>query len=291
MTENEAGTLHTFTASDGYVGHYRLFPALTDPARGLPSRGTIVCLHGIQSHGGWYTRSCRRLADAGYRVLFLDRRGSGLNEATRGDTPSFRRLIDDVAEFLRGQAAPGPVVLLAISWGGKLAVGLQRRHPGLVDGLALLCPGLCPRIKPTLGTRLATAWARLIAPGRRIPIPLDDPALFTASPTWQTFIREDPLTLRQITARFAVESVRLDLYLRFTPRHVTIPVLLLLAGQDRIIDNERTRAFVGKCATSDRTVHEYPDAQHTLEFEPEPHPFLDDLLAWLERRKNNSAGT
>jgi spermidine synthase len=33
-------------------------------------------------------------------VFFLDRRGSGLNKPARGDTPTFRRLIDDLGEFL-----------------------------------------------------------------------------------------------------------------------------------------------------------------------------------------------
>src|SRR3954467_2722226 len=124
---SDAFTLQAHTAGDGYRFSYRHYP----PA--APQRGQIVCLHGIQSHAGWYDHSCRRLASAGYEVSFLDRRGSGANEEARGDTPSGRRLLDDVAEVLRARRPPPgqPVFLLAISWGGKLAVGLERRHPGL----------------------------------------------------------------------------------------------------------------------------------------------------------------
>jgi alpha-beta hydrolase superfamily lysophospholipase len=270
-------TILTHTASDGYVWKYRQYTA-SHP------RAHVVAIHGIQSHGGWYENSCRRLSDAGFTVSFLDRRGAGLNEQDRGDTPNFRRLIDDVGEFVQGlKTQNSKLFLVAISWGGKIATALLKRHPGLVDGLALLCPGFFAAVKPSLGERLGIAWSYLLAPRRLFPIPLNDPALFTASPQWQDFVRNDPASLRQATARFLANSVRLDFYLRRVAKHVTIPVLLLLAGQERIVNNARTRRFVESFASPDRTIIEYPEAHHTLEFEPQPHRYLDDLLGWLNR--------
>jgi alpha-beta hydrolase superfamily lysophospholipase len=275
--------IENFLATDGYRWQYWHYPPASAP------RACVVCIHGIQSHGGWYEHSCTRLREAGLEVFFLDRRGAGLNQQDRGDAPGFRRLLDDLAEFLRSlREAPAAgqrrkVFLVAISWGGKLAAALQRRHPGLVDGLALLCPGFCPKVGPSLRQRLAILWARLVAPRRMFPVPLSDPALFTAQPRWQQFIRDDPLSLREATARFLIESVRLDGYLRFVPRHVRVPVLLLLAEHDRIIDNARTRRFVERFAAEEKLVIEYAGAHHTLEFEPEPDVFLRDLIRWLER--------
>jgi alpha-beta hydrolase superfamily lysophospholipase len=59
---------------------------------------------------------------------------------------------------------------------------------------------------------------------------------------------------------------------------------VLLAGKDRIIDNAATRRFVEQFPTTDRSVIEYPNAHHTLEFEPGGPPFVDDLLTWLKAR-------
>jgi alpha-beta hydrolase superfamily lysophospholipase len=275
-----AGIVETFEASDGYRWHYRRYPAAG------AQRALLVCVHGIQSHGGWYTHSCDRLSQAGFTVYFLDRRGAGLNQQERGDAPSFRRLLDDVAELLYATAGLHPRLppfLVGISWGGKLALALQRRHPGLVNGLALLCPGFFARVRPPLGQRFAIACARLVVPGRLFPVPLNDPELFTATPRWQQFVRDDPLSLRQATARLFIESVRLDGYLRFIPSHVNVPVLLMLAEHDRIIDNERTRRFVERFATTDKELIVYPGAHHTLEFEPDPERFIADLRDWLER--------
>jgi alpha-beta hydrolase superfamily lysophospholipase len=280
MADESGCILATHTASDGYRWQYRHYP----PVPTASARGRVVFLHGIQSHGGWYEQSCRHLAGAGLSVYFLDRRGAGLNQQDRGDTPSFRRLIDDVAEFLRSlreQQAAGKVLLAAISWGGKVATALQRRHPGLVDGLALICPGFFPCVRLSPWQKLRVLAARLLRPRRLFPVPLDEPELFTATPRWLQFLRDDLLSLHRATARFLAESVRLDIYLRWTPRHVRLPVLLFLAGQDRIIDNAPTRAFVERFASGDRQLIEYPQAHHTLEFEPDPTPYFTELSRWL----------
>jgi alpha-beta hydrolase superfamily lysophospholipase len=275
------------TASDGYRWKYRVYPTPGTP------RAELVFIHGIQSHAGWYEHSCTRFSQAGYRVSFLDRRGAGMNSAGRGDAPGgFRRLLDDLAEFLtalprtapRGHSiAQLPVILGAISWGGKLAAALERRHPGLIDGLMLFCPGFASRIRLPLGRQLLVLLCRLFRPRKQFPIPLNDPELFTANPHWHAFLRDDPLRLHHGTARLLIESARLDGYLRFVPKYVHVPVLMLLAEHDRIIHNAKVRAFVSRFATPDKQILEYPGAHHTLEFEPEPERFIGDVLNWLEK--------
>src|SRR5262245_47190181 len=178
-------TLHSHTASDGYVWRYRHYAAASPPS------ARVIYLHGIQSHGGWYEGSCRHLAAQGLEVYFPDRRGSGLNDRDRGDAPGFRRLLDDVAEFVRELQAREPgrrTLLVAVSWGGKLVAALPRRHPGLVDAIALLCPGFCPKVGPGLGQRLRILGSRLVSPRRLFAIPLSEPELFTATPRWLEFL-------------------------------------------------------------------------------------------------------
>jgi len=296
--EAASGSLRTFRASDGYSFYYRHYPSP------IPPKARLVFVHGIRSHGGWYARSCRRLAEAGFDVYFLDRRGGGLNTAHRGDAPNFRRLLDDVAEFVedlrdqRGSKFPTcssdtgkletcrhetPILLCGISWGGKLAVGLPYRRPGLIDGLVLLCPGLVPKVAPPFARRMRIAIARVFRPWKLFPIPLNEPDLFTASPQWQKFIDSEPHGLRLATARFLFSSFSLDIYLKRAAKRVNMPTLLMLGKQDRIINNVETRKFIGRFNTA-ASIIDYPGAHHTLEFESESHPWIDDLIGWIERR-------
>ncbi len=273
--------LQTFRASDGYEFYYRHYEPKPE------ARARLVFLHGIRSHGEWYTRSCEAFAQAGIEVFFLDRRGAGINTTHRGDIPSFRRLLDDVAEFVRSVRKERgwlPLFLAGISWGGKLAAALPYRRPGLVDGLVLLCPGLRPQIAPPLAQRLRIALARAFRPGQRFPIPLNEPDLFTASLDWQKYIANDALGLRLATARFLFASFGLDLYLKRAVKHINIPVLVTLAEHDRVIDNPKTRSLVSSLPT-ETTLIEYAGSHHTLEFEPAAHPWVRDVLSWIAARR------
>jgi alpha-beta hydrolase superfamily lysophospholipase len=218
-------------------------------------------------------------------VFFLDRRGSGLNTDKRGHVDNFQILLDDLVLFLsrvRIQEPRRPVVLIGISWGGKLAVALAKEHPQFIDAMAMLCPGLFPIVDPSWVQKVRILLARVYYRYRHFRIPLNDPELFTSTPRWLDFLRADPLSLHRATAAMFVTSRRLDWFVRNAPEKITsLPVLLMLAGKDRILDNGRTKTFFKQFATPQKRVIEYPEAHHTLEFEPDPEPFIHDLTNWL----------
>ncbi len=277
MTEPQ---IRSFLTSDDYPIHVTVWPT------GQPARGRLVILHGVQSHGGWYHRLGRTLAEAGFETHFPDRRGSGANRRERGHSPSPGRLIDDLAEYLQALRVapdPSPIGLAGISWGGKLAVIAAGRHADKVDALALICPGLHPRVDVSLLERAGIAWALFTgqAAKKTFSIPLNDPALFTASPEGQAFIASDPLSLRVATAGLMASSAWIDRWVARIPPQVRQPALLMLAGQDRIVDNAKTRQYFERLASTSRQVIEYPEGHHTLEFEPDPSRYALDLAAWL----------
>jgi alpha-beta hydrolase superfamily lysophospholipase len=244
----------------------------------------VVCLHGISSHGGWYARSSAFLAAAGFEVQFLDRRGSGINAGSSGDVDCWQTWVDDVAAYLTQIGKAQPVVLCGISWGGKQAVAVARRYPGLVDALALICPGIYSPHEPGLAKRLVLSMpAPSRVEQRRLKIPLGRPELFTDTAQWRDFIASDPLTLRRVTWRFARESWRLTRYAREAAPFIHMPLLVMLAGRDRIVANGRTRAFFARTAAVKRTLIEYSNAGHTLEFEPDPSTYFSDLAEWIGR--------
>lgn len=270
----------TFIASDGTrLAIHRFLP----PSQLI--RGTILSLHGIQSHVSWYVRSSQRLAADGWDVWFLDRRGSGISGGPRGHAPHWERLVNDVVQVLgevRARRPSQPVILQAVSWGGKLAAVVARQRPELIDALALLYPGIHARIGPGLRQRALLKLADLLGVRRRaVLIPLDDPTLFTDDPARQQFLSEDPLSLRTATTGFLIADQTLTQLAQAAGPLIRCPTLLMLAGRDRIIDNDATRAFFQSIAASDKTLIEFPKAAHTLEFDACFEDYIHKLLAWL----------
>jgi acylglycerol lipase len=258
-------------------------------------RAALVYLHGIQSHSGWYAASSECLARAGVAVYQLERRGSGLDRNhERGHGTRAEVWLDDVtaaADLARGETGIPAVHLLGVSWGGKLALACAGRQPELYRSLMLAAPGILPRIGLPLGRRLHIAGCLLTGRGgRRFPIPLADPALFTANPDRRRYVAEDPLSLREATARFLFESRRLDRLALAAARQVRLPVMLALAEADLIIDNARTRALLEALPSVHRRIVTYPGAHHTLEFEPDPSAYLADLVKWIDEAEAGPRG-
>ncbi|MEM9658763.1 MAG: alpha/beta fold hydrolase [Planctomycetota bacterium] len=263
-----------FAAAGGYRYAVRHWPASA-------KRGHVVLLHGIISHSGWYLRTGSHLAAAGFHVHALDRRGSGLNLRARGDNDSYLTWLQDVEAYLEHLGGELPRVLLGVSWGGVLATAVARHASDQVDGLGLLCPGLFSR----KGTgawqkRLVRLVRRVGAGSMRVSIPLRDPGLFTETSVHQAYIRDDPFTLRKVTLRCAEASADLYSAVIDRPDAWRQPTLLMLAGRDPVIANDLVRQFVERWTDARASIVEYPEAGHTLEFEPDPTSYLERLEGW-----------
>jgi alpha-beta hydrolase superfamily lysophospholipase len=268
-----AESIEIFTHGDGYQTYTRRYnPDGTPLAK-------IVYLHGIQSHAGWYTRSCQHLAAAGIEVLFVERRGSGWNSAYRGDVRNFRRWVEDVQEILTQEKCLN-LFLGAISWGAKVATLIASEWKQLA-GLILLTPGLIPRDRLTFPDRLLILAKAIIAPKRYLPIPFLEPEKFTRSREWIHFLKTDRYTLNEVTARFLVQTAILDRKMRSAIKRIQCPMLMQLAEDDQIVDNHRTRQLI-EMTKGSRSIIEYPGAMHTLEFEEETHPFVADQVNWIK---------
>lgn len=279
-----APVFREFVASDGYRIRFRHWPS-------TQRRGIVLGIHGIQSHSGWYKYSSRRMAEAGFDVYFADRRGSGLNGRQRGHASHGMRLVNDVrelrqiaiAEIQNSDAEKTPqVCAMGISWGGKIAAAAAALFPSEFQTLALLYPGLFPRIEPTWSQRLRLKFARRFEVTKEhIPIPLSNPALFTQVEEWQRFIVEDPLALHTVTSSFLNAGRDLDDIVGSHVSQLQQPTLLMLAENDDIINNAKTRTFLQSLPTRCLTLRTWEGARHTLEFEPDRVRVFDELVNWL----------
>lgn len=268
-------------ASDGYELRGRLW----HPGSSYADYA-VIYLHGIQSHGGWFEWSASVLAQNGVPVLLPDRRGSGLNRAARGDTPRAQRWlddIDDVWEWAVRELGVRRLALVGVSWGGKLAAAYALARPTRVERMLLVAPGIFPAVDIGLVARLRVGFLRLVRPASRVKIPLDDPALFTADPAGQAFIRDDPLKLTHATARFMCASAQLDWRLRRARRgSLRVEIAVALAGRDRIIRNAPTERRLRNARPGAVPTTRFSDACHTLEFEPNTDGFYQLLTSWAQ---------
>lgn len=265
----------------GYRGYARFFAA-------DDTRRAVVYLHGIQSHGGWFLKSCDHLRQHGCAVLAPDRRGCGMNREDRGHCDSAGELLDDLDRavgWLRERCGIAQVDLVAVSWSGKLALAYAAMYGEKVRSVTLVAPGLCPRVDIALTEKIFMGVGGIAEPKKLHEIPLKAPALFTENAAMRAFLENDPLAITQTTASFLITSTRLDMKVPRILSEIKAPVYLFLAGQDRIIDNAATiellRPVLCVLDGFDAPAVIYPEAHHTLDFEKAPEVYFRDLLRVL----------
>lgn len=249
-------------------------------------RTAVVYLHGIQSHPGWYVGSGDYLASLGHPVWHVIRRGSGDNLVDRGHAESCGQLLEDLDIACRLAAGDegAKVHLVGVSWGGKLAACYAGR-PGYARKLAsltLVCPGIATRVSVSAAKKFAIAISLLAQPRRLFDIPLNDVSLFTNNPQMREYLRGDLCRLHRATARFLFVSRWMDRMLRSSKRALGVTTSLILAADDRIIDNDRTVEAVTRLAGERLEVTELPGC-HTLEFEADPKPLYEAIARGVSR--------
>lgn len=243
----------------------------------------IVYFHGIESHAGWFDMAARLLQESGIDVFCLDRRGSGINREDRGllsgHTESMDELFADIDAFVSPLGDHyDRIVLVGLSWGGKLGLAYSLSRPEAVDDLVLITPGIRALVDVSLVEKLGIFATSFVAPRTRFATPIE-PEMFTTTPEYLAYIKADPLRLHDATARFFMTSRALDIFVEERTRENQLPVLLYLAGNDRIIDNDGVREVLDTSAAPVEVI-EYADQTHSIQFDA-PERMVADMLDWL----------
>lgn len=276
--------IEKWTAEDGVELHARCWT-------GKHPVGVII-LHGIQSHGGWYEWSASLLASQGNPVVMPDRRGSGLSGGKRGHAGRSEQWLSDIETIVsaaRESLGFERYALVGISWGGKIVAEWCRRRPDEVLSALLVTPGVFPGVGVSMLEKLRIAADLIRRPTADHDIPLSDSALFTDNPAGQQFIDADPLKLTQASASFLYQSARLDARIRRWPAGAfTVPSTMLLAEDERIIDNVATQRWFERVAARGRI--RTLVGRHTLEFAEDPSKFRHELVTWRDELNAGLSG-
>jgi pimeloyl-ACP methyl ester carboxylesterase len=99
----------------------------------------IVILHGLGGQMGNFTYALLERLTGEFRVILMDRPGSGYSTRAPGATGRLTEQASVVAEFIRKSGLDRPL-LVGHSMGGAIALGVALDHPEVVKGLAMIAP-------------------------------------------------------------------------------------------------------------------------------------------------------
>ncbi len=249
----------------------------------LGSGPVVILLHGIASHMGWYRGLAELLQGRGVSMYLPDRRGVARSQGPRGHVSAWGVLVDDVvhvAASIEQRHPAQPMHLMGISLGSAIAVACALRHPGLFRSLILLSPALATSVRVPLPRKLATLGRALAAPTTLIDLPFGIEQM-TSNLEWREALSTDQRRTRQVSARFLLEVLRLQRFIRRRIRQLGQPVLALFGEKDEIIDNEGSIRLLGEVPCATVRVEVFEAVAHLLGASVPRRQLADRLLTWL----------
>ncbi len=268
---------HQISAADGtllYVTDY-LLPA-------TQARGGVVLMHGLGEHSGRYRHLARFFNDCGLSVRCYDHRGHGRSQGSRGDVINGDPMLQDAEIILDDFALrfPEPPFLFGHSMGGLFAARFALAHLSPLRGLILSSPALALRLSRFQARMLQIMHA--IAPSFGVPNGLS-PAYLSHDAKVVSAYKSDPLVHKRISARLLRSMLSSIEYCQSHAGSLTIPTLMLIAGDDRLVDAEGSKRFFAQLPPGLAEMHVYDDMYHEVFNEVESQRPLEDLKAWLEQ--------
>lgn len=230
---------------------------------------------------GWFANLAEFLNSKGINVYAYDRRGSGLNKNNPRNFYS-RYLAGDLKIFLdlvKKEHPDSRIFLIGLCLGGKIAVDFFYHYQNCLNGLILISPSLKNKLKFSLYDKLSI----LFRPNSMLKVPIKD-TMFTSNEKYLKYIGKDFMRLRYIPAQHLLEIAKMGRHLKTASDNIKLPVLLMLAGIDEIIDTRSVLRWCEGLPSPDKTIKFYKDYHHILTFEPKAVEVMEDIVVWIKSR-------
>ncbi|WP_283148698.1 alpha/beta hydrolase [Silvimonas soli] len=243
----------------------------------------VLIVHGLGEHMGRYQHMADWFNQRGYSVRGYDHYGHGHSPGPRGSITDNNMLLDDLrTQFHDYQSELGySPILLGHSMGGLVAAAAVTTGWVQPRALVLSSPALRTWISPSV--QLLAHVLALTVPDIPLWQRLPNHKLSHDPQVTPTFLA-DPLRHGRMTPRLAYFLMRGGREVLAKAACLQIPTLLLVAGEDELVDPSGSRDFAAAAPPSLVTLHEFPGLYHELfnEAEPARSEVLNELAIWLK---------
>lgn len=246
-------------------------------------RGAVLVIHGLGEHCGRYAHIAEFLNANEFDVRTYDLRGHGKSSGIRGAISSENALLEDLKSLYKDFAEDRheELFLLGHSMGGAIALRAAVEKIITPRGLILSSPAVTANLSFT--DKLKLKIGRLM-PNAAVSNGLKVDYISHDKKVVEDY-KNDPLVHRKITPRlanFVIDSGQKSLKKAADFR---IPTLLLVAGDDHLVDATGAKRLFDRLPKSSAEMHFYDDLYHEIfnETANRRAEVFADLKNWLIR--------
>ena len=250
---------------------------ITYKAWALPSpRAAFLLIHGLGANSSWWEPLASAFLKNNLSSYAIDLRNSRSFAGFFHSVNSLRTAI--------GKEHPGKkVFVIGESMGALVALSMELKNKTLFDGIACISPAFKSKTKLNFIDYLKIFLPIFYNPERPYDLHLS-PNMCTRDTDYIKAIEADYNKDALSTSRILFDLFLAQVSMRFSRERFDIPILFLLAGDDKLVDSEVSKKIFGKLKCDDKTLLEYPGMYHSLSIEIGKEKVFQDILDWANGR-------
>ncbi len=254
----------------------------------LPEGGVkavFLVVHGLAEHCGRYMNLVNRFVPLGYGVYAFDLPGHGKSYGTRAFVNRFEdytQTLDLFLDKVRALHHELPLFLVGHSMGSLVSAvflthGQERFAGAVLSGIgAVKVPDSISSATIFAGKVFSVLMPKIGLIGLDVDGVSRDPSVVKA------YVADPLVHTGKTTARLAAEILKAMQRFPEDSGRITLPILLLQGGADKLVDPAGAQMLFETVGSSDKTIKIYEGLYHEIFNEPERDQVLTDLEQWLE---------
>ena len=243
-------------------------------------------VHGLGAHAGRWEAGAEFFAKkeiASYAVELKDLIRPGISDNRTDNFRSYYSKILRLREIAVKENPGKKMFLIGESIGALISFLLSASYPGLFSGLICISPAFVNRYKPSLVAGIKMLVPLFYNPDKQFKLPLTS-SMCTRDAYYRQKLDNDPREYRSISSKLIFEILLWQLRARAVKNKITVPVLFLVAGEDKLADPEAAKMVFNGLTIKDKTLVEFPGMYHSLSIDLDREKVFEEMLRWAEKR-------
>ncbi len=266
-----------FFDAPGYSLFYQQWAA-------APGGTPLIIVHGGGDHSGRHAETAQRLVRAGYTVHALDLPGHGRSPGKRGHIRCFDEYLASVGAFVQkvsDQYSGQKPILLGHSLGGLISTFYAVKHQETIRCLILSSPLWGFNFRVPLWKRILANYLLPVWPSLTMDRPQVGEAVLSHDLQITVLYRSDPLVHPKASVRLYAELQRRFKELPLVLPQLTVPLLVLQAGADRVSSPKAVEQLFPSIGSTQKKLITYDGYYHEVLHEVDKERVFQDLVTWL----------
>ncbi|MFH1847527.1 MAG: alpha/beta fold hydrolase [Candidatus Omnitrophota bacterium] len=250
------------------------------------TEAVLLFVHGLGAYSARWDFTGKFFLKQNISSYAIELKGFGEDKGLKGHIDSFNTYFNDIRSLINIIFNKHPntkIFLMGESLGALISFMFSCKYAGIFNGLICISPSFLSRMKVSFLEYVRILFAAFFSPCKQFNMPFDS-AMCTQDKEYQKIMDEDKREHRLATARLLMCTLSAQIRALVFKTQINIPVLFLLAGEDKLVDPRVSKKVFQRLKAEDKKMIEYPDMYHALSIELGREKVFQDIVLWLRGR-------